>query len=530
MLSSNSDGCLVERSFLNTPVRWEALISRLAIDGLAHSTVPEVVFNTHLPRLMWKVLCLCLEFYYVYPPTFVAGHVSRRGNEDGCDLCECYWGFGRNHAQTRAIVSVDVGAGITETSFQLCLAHAEALLSHRDQVIPRVIQWIRSQHETIFRTGLFVEGLHVTSDLLKVPLMFCAFTDLHREFTLNMVDFFSMTDLDFLDKLGSELGVTYRRGRGLLSGVGEFLVLHRDLRCQIFSFLRVLMPYSGSLERMHHNMERRSDIGHMDELMYVSREPSYINDANNEDEVDDPIQLWYMVPQMKALDVTPELDDFSDSVLLGMARGDDPFSYETMADIYIGSIVVPTLKMMRERNFEGAYMHALYYACNTVVTLSDRLCHGVELEARDAMALRGISSILMYFIEDRDPAVTLPLQRGFLPAFSTTSLSVLIHSSSAEQKAQLEQEFAPFSIAILEFVRGLRSDELSRKYQKLIGLGGTRTAAQLGIDREWRRNVCEMYHIKHAECGGSIGIQNAGTNHIAFDSDVQKFVAAICNA
>jgi len=89
--------------------------------------------------------------------------------------------------------------------------------------------------------------------------------------------------------LGSELGVTYRRGHGLLSGVGEFLFLHRDLRCQIFSFLCVLMPYSGSLERMHHNMERRSDIGHMDELMYVSPEPSYINDANNEDEVDDPI-------------------------------------------------------------------------------------------------------------------------------------------------------------------------------------------------------------------------------------------------
>jgi hypothetical protein len=268
----------------------------------------------------------------------------------------------------------------------------------------------------------------------------------------------------------------------------------------------------------------------MDEMIYMSREPIYVNDAGNEyveREDNAPIQLWYMVPHLKALDVIPEQDDFSASVLHGLATEYGDFSYEGIFHPP-ESIVLPTLTMMRARNFEGAYMHALYFACNAVVTLSDRHHHGMELESRDTMALRGITSMLMHFIEDRDPSVIVPLERGFGPMFSTSALSVLISSSGPEMKAQLEDELAPFSFAILDFLRGLHRDKLRRKHVELVILGGTCSVTVMCTSRTWRQQVCSAYVIGGVDV--SIGKRNADTDRSAYDAAVKRFVLAICNA
>jgi hypothetical protein len=61
---------LFEHSWVFTPIRWDSLIAKASIDGLEYTNIFQIVFNTHLPRLMWKVFCWCLQFYYSYTPNY----------------------------------------------------------------------------------------------------------------------------------------------------------------------------------------------------------------------------------------------------------------------------------------------------------------------------------------------------------------------------------------------------------------------------------------------------------------------------
>ena len=126
---------LFEHSWVFTPIRWDSLIAKASIDGLEYTNIFQIVFNTHLPRLMWKVFCWCLQFYYSYTPNYCV--MADLYRYQVCEVCRgTVPRFGKAHGCRAVLRSCWVSQDRTHT----CVCHTRKLL---------YIVWTSSSRTTI---------------------------------------------------------------------------------------------------------------------------------------------------------------------------------------------------------------------------------------------------------------------------------------------------------------------------------------------------------------------------------------------